>query len=128
MVCFSKNKLYSTYKKRISYLLNDVCGGIKCLTISSMKYLFFLTTNKLIILRDCVLKDKDSIFRVKSCISGFPENEEAHKLMFRYLKQELLIKQNNNINIKATPKKEGNYNQNLTRINKNSPFSIELHE
>lgn len=48
----------------------------------------FLTTNKLIILRDCALKDKDSIFRVKSCISGFPENEEAHKLMFRYLKQE----------------------------------------
>ena len=35
------------------------------------------------------------------------------QLMFRYLKQELLIKQNNNINIKATPKKEGNYNQNL---------------
>lgn len=26
---------------------------------------------------------------------------------------ELLIKQSNNINIKATPKKEGNYNQNL---------------
>ena len=40
----------------------------------------FLTTNKLIILKDCVLKDKDSIFRVKSCISGFPENEEAHTI------------------------------------------------
>lgn len=26
---------------------------------------------------------------------------------------ELLIKQNNNINIKPTPKKEGNYNQNF---------------
>lgn len=26
---------------------------------------------------------------------------------------ELLIKQSNNINIKATPKKKGNYNQNL---------------
>ena len=63
---------------------------------------------------------------------NYDELYEEYKKFEPYIKEEdrqikimyeLLIKQSNNINIKPTPKKEGNYNQNLTRISKNSPSS-----
>ena len=66
----------------------------------------------------------DELYKEYKKFEPYIEEEDRQiKIMY-----ELLIKQNNNINIKPTPKKEGNYNQNLTRISKNSPFSIELHE
>ena len=66
----------------------------------------------------------DELYKEYKKFEPYIEEEDRQiKIMY-----ELLIKQNNNINIKPTPKKEGNYNQNLTKISKNSSFSIELHE
>ena len=52
----------------------------------------------------------DELYKEYKKFEPYIEEEDRQiKIMY-----ELLIKQNNNINIKPTPKKEGNYNQNLS--------------